>query len=66
MGLYQGFTLRDPARRAVLVDRALAEENLLLLEAGTDSIRLRPVLDVSPEEIRTLGEKLDRLLASMG
>lgn len=66
MGLYQGFTLKDSARRALLVERALAEENLLLLEAGQDSIRLRPVLDVSPEEIRALGEKLDRLLGSMG
>lgn len=65
MGLYQGFTLKDPDRRARLVERALVEENLLLLEAGQDSIRLRPVLDVSPEQIRTFAEKLGRLLGSM-
>jgi len=65
LGLYQGFSLKDPGRRGLLVERALSRENLLLLEAGRDSIRLRPPLDVTPEEIRTLSEKLDRLLASL-
>jgi L-lysine 6-transaminase len=65
MGLYQGFSLKEPSKRGRLVDLALAEENLLLLEGGQDSVRLRPPLDVTPEDIRQLGEKLDRLFAAL-
>ena len=65
MGLYQGFSLKDPGKRGPLIDRALAEENLLILEGGADSIRLRPNLHVTADDIRQLGEKLDRLFASL-
>jgi len=64
LGLYQGFTLKPPMAKAAFVERALEAEDLLLLGAGTDSIRLRPHLNVSEADIRLLLEKLDRLLAA--
>ncbi len=65
MGLYQGFSLKDAAKRGPLIGRALEEENLLLLGAGTDSIRLRPHLHVTADDIRLLAGKLDRLFAAL-
>jgi L-lysine 6-transaminase len=65
MGLYQGFSLTGKDKRTKLVDLALEKENLLLLEAGTISIRFRPVLDVTKEDIDLLVEKLDRCLAEV-
>ncbi|WP_417068668.1 aminotransferase class III-fold pyridoxal phosphate-dependent enzyme [Niveibacterium terrae] len=65
LGLYQGFTLLDPADKGRLLELALEQENLLLLGAGTDSIRFRPPLDVTLAEIDALIEKLGRLLGAM-
>jgi len=65
LGLYQGFSLADPADKARLIDSALEDENLLLLGAGSDSIRFRPALDVTEAEIDLLLEKLGRLLARL-
>lgn len=62
MGLYQGFCLRRPELRQRMLDIALQEEDLLLLGAGTDTIRLRPNLSVTIEEISLLLEKLERVL----
>lgn len=61
-GLYQGFTMRNPAHKAKLVALALEHEDMLLLGAGAQSIRFRPPLDVSIEEIRLMIEKLCRCL----
>ena len=58
MGLYQGFTLRQPGARAVLAETALQEHDLLLLGAGADSIRTRPNLSVTPAEINRFLELL--------
>jgi len=62
LGLYQGFTLRKPEWRNRLVDLALEQENLLLLAAGRSSIRFRPHLSVTAEDIRLMLEKLGRCL----
>lgn len=62
MGLYQGFTLRSKALRVELQKLALEQESMLLLGGGIQTIRFRPVLDVSLEDIRLLLEKLDRIL----
>lgn len=64
-GIYQGFSLRDPANKARLIARALETEQLLLLGAGADTIRLRPHLHVSIDDIDLLGVKLDRLLREL-
>ncbi|HTW95929.1 MAG TPA: aminotransferase class III-fold pyridoxal phosphate-dependent enzyme [Tepidisphaeraceae bacterium] len=62
MGLYQGFSLRAPVTKAAVVDAALEKEDLLLLGAGTNSIRLRPSLSVTDQDIDLLVEKLTRVL----
>lgn len=65
MGLYQGFTLIDPEARGKLMDMALQEHDLLLLGAGVDSIRTRPNLSVTADDIERflslLGACLGRL-----
>ncbi|MEW6753319.1 MAG: aminotransferase class III-fold pyridoxal phosphate-dependent enzyme [Candidatus Latescibacterota bacterium] len=66
LGLYQGFTLRRPELRQRLLDRALEEEDMLLLGAGRMSIRLRPPLSVTEGDIERMLEKLDRCLGGLG
>ncbi|MBL8026974.1 MAG: aminotransferase class III-fold pyridoxal phosphate-dependent enzyme, partial [Fibrobacteres bacterium] len=61
-GLYQGFSIVSSVERNTLVDRALSEEQMLLLEAGADSIRFRPAIDVTVDEIKLMLKKLDNLL----
>jgi L-lysine 6-transaminase len=65
MGLYQGFSLHKPSQLSALVDTALENENLLLLDAGVDTIRLRPVLDVTTDDISLMIHKLDRCLCTL-
>jgi L-lysine 6-transaminase len=65
IGLYQGFSLQSPIRKSDFLDNALEEESLLLLGAGVNSIRLRPTLSVTNEEIDLLIEKLSRCLARL-
>ena len=62
MGLYQGFSLATTALRNQLEEMALQEEKLLLLAAGAVSIRLRPNLSVTEEDIAHLLEMLERCL----
>jgi len=63
MGLYQGFSLVNPNNLMKLVEHAQDNEKLILLEAGTDSIRFRPTMDVTVDEIKLMLEILDRCLA---
>lgn len=65
LGLYQGFSLQNSTQKAQLVNDALETEDLLLLGAGTNSIRFRPHLSVTIADIDLLIEKLDRLLAKL-
>jgi L-lysine 6-transaminase len=65
LGLYQGFSLRRPPEKGRLLDIALETEQMLLLGAGAQSIRLRPVLDVTKDDISLMLEKLDRCLARL-
>jgi L-lysine 6-transaminase len=60
IGLYQGFSLVQPVAKSAFLDAALQEEDLLMLGAGTNSVRLRPTLSVTNEEIDLLLEKLER------
>ena len=48
---------------SALIDAALTRESLLLLGAGADSIRLRPPLDVSHDQIEA---SVDRIVESLG
>lgn len=63
LGLYQGFSLPDAAAKAAFLQYALERECLLLLGAGPHSVRLRPPLDVTGEEIDELLVRLGRLAA---
>ncbi|MFT3737769.1 MAG: aminotransferase class III-fold pyridoxal phosphate-dependent enzyme [Breznakibacter sp.] len=62
-GLYQGFTLRNPACLPTLIEYAQNVEKMILLEAGTDSVRFRPPLDVTVGEIEHMLVLLDRCLS---
>jgi len=62
MGIYQGFSLRKKEQLHTLVDFALDKEQMILLEAGVDTIRFRSALDVTVEEIRLMLQKLDACL----
>jgi len=62
MGVYQGFSLVKQKDKSRLIQLALENENLLLLGAGTQSIRFRPVIDVSISDIDLLCEKLDSVM----
>src|SRR6185295_3174075 len=61
-GMYQGFSLRGAHTKSSLLSRALETEDLLLLGAGADTVRLRPHLHVSEGDIDDLGRRLRRLL----
>lgn len=65
LGLYQGFSLRERGMKARLIDIALQQEELLLLGAATDTVRLRPVLDVTLADIDLFAEKLEACLKKM-
>lgn len=65
MGLYQGFSLESPEARARLIEQARERYDLLLLGAGRESIRTRPNLSVTEQEIEKflgiLGQLLDQM-----
>ena len=65
MGLYLGFSLVNPKNLVPLVEYAQDHEKLILLEAGTDSIRFRPTMDVTEAEITLMLEILDRCLNTL-
>lgn len=63
LGLYQGISLGSPERKAELVKIAREEFNLLLLGAGTRSIRTRPNLSVTSAEVDQFLDLLDQSIA---
>ena len=65
MGLYQGFSLRSATAKRLLTKIALETEDMLLLGAGAQSIRFRPVLDVTIEDIKLMLDKLGRCLEKL-
>ncbi len=65
MGLYQGFSLRRPEYKNDLLRISLTQHHMLLLGAGAQTIRLRPVLDVTMDEIELMLSKLDASLACL-
>lgn len=62
LGLYQGFSLETPELKSRLIDHALEHHQLLLLGAGHRSIRTRPNLHVTNEEIDRFCDLIDRSL----
>lgn len=62
MGLYQGFSLDSAARKNELVKTARNNCGLLLLGGGERSIRLRPNLSVTEQDVDRLIDLLDKSL----
>jgi L-lysine 6-transaminase len=66
-GLMCAFDLPDAAQRDSLIGVLRAEERILLLPSGPRSIRFRPALTISEDElavgIKAIGGRLDRLAA---
>ena len=65
MGLYQGFSLDTPERKAQLVKSAREQFGLLLLGAGNRSIRTRPNLSVTEEDVERFFGMLEKSLAAV-
>ena len=65
MGLYQGFTLKQPANKGKLISLALEKYDLLLLGAGSDAIRTRPSLSVTRDDITRFVSLLQRALRDL-
>jgi L-lysine 6-transaminase len=65
MGLYQGFSLPTPEMKGRLVEVAREEYDLLLLGAGSNSIRTRPSLSVTDADIDLFLDLLDKSLAAL-
>jgi L-lysine 6-transaminase len=65
LGLYQGFSLDTPERKRALVQIALQNHGLLLLGAGKRSIRTRPNLSVTAEEVDLFLDILRKALADV-
>ncbi|RYG16957.1 aminotransferase class III-fold pyridoxal phosphate-dependent enzyme, partial [bacterium] len=61
LGLYQGVTLPTSDHKADAIRVAREEFDLLLLGAGHRSIRTRPNLSVTAEEVDDFLERLDGL-----
>lgn len=65
LGLYQGVSLADGALKGRIIETALQEQNLLLLGAGTRSIRTRPNLNVTRADIDEFAKRFDATIASV-
>ena len=65
MGLYQGFSLPTPEQKAHLLETAREKHDLLLLGAGKNSIRTRPNLSVTHDDIDRFLDLLTRSLDEM-
>lgn len=64
LGLYCAFDLPDSASRDAIVNSAM-DEGLIVLKCGTHTIRFRPPLNVSAEEIEKAGAILDEAIAAV-
>lgn len=65
LGLYQGVSLDTPERKADLIETARDRFGLLLLGAGKRSIRTRPNLSVTREEIDLFLDRFDRAIEAV-
>ena len=63
LGLYQGVSLDSTERKAAAIETAREEFDLLLLGAGVRSLRTRPNLSVTAEEVDDFLARLDGVLA---
>lgn len=62
-GLIQGLELTVPA--GSVVSKALLEEKLVLISAGSNIIRFVPPLIIQPSDVDEMAERLERVLANI-
>lgn len=65
-GLMCAFSLPDAARRDAVLTSLREDEHVLLLGCGSRSVRFRPALTVSPDELAEGVAALDRTLSRKG
>jgi L-lysine 6-transaminase len=65
-GLMCALTVADPALRDEVVTRLREQERVILLGCGASSLRFRPALTVSVEELDRAVTALDRVLSTLG
>jgi L-lysine 6-transaminase len=65
-GLMCALTVADPGLRDEVVTRLREEERVILLGCGASSLRFRPALTVSVEELDRAVTALDRVLSALG
>ena len=64
-GLMCAFSLPDSGLRNAVLDRLRDDEHVLLLGCGTRSVRFRPALTVSPDDLAAGVAALDRVLTTL-
>ncbi|QDU32564.1 putative L-lysine-epsilon aminotransferase [Poriferisphaera corsica] len=64
MGVYQGISFHNVADKGKFVGRMLHEQQTILIGAGTDTIRFRPPIDVTIEDMDLLHEKFEAVLST--
>jgi L-lysine 6-transaminase len=65
MGLYQGFSFGGPEAKSRFADFMLERESTLLLGAGPHSIRLRPPITASEEDVAELLGRMRSALSKL-
>ena len=65
-GLMCALTLESPALRDRVVERLRVDERVLMLGCGTRSLRFRPALTVTEQELAAGVAALDRVLTGLG
>ena len=64
MGVYQGISFRNPANKGKFIRKMLNEQQTILIGAGADTIRYRPPIDVTIEDMDLLHDKMAEALAT--
>lgn len=64
-GLFAAIDLPDPATRDAVLDHLYAEERVILLGCGSSSVRFRPPLIVSTDELDEVVDALERAIAAV-
>lgn len=65
-GLMVAVTVDDSARRDAAIAALMAEENVLMLGCGPSSLRFRPALTVTTDDLGQAVDALDRVLLRVG
>jgi len=65
LGLMCALTVQDPGTRDEVLQRLMTEEQVIMLGCGRRSLRVRPALTVTSDDVAIALEALDRVLTSV-